>query len=58
MVIGAKNTLSSICKESKRHHKCIPSRSNKFINYVFYFLKVLDFFFFMEKHFIARRTLG
>jgi hypothetical protein len=38
--LEAKNTLSSMCKESKRHKKCIPSTSNTFINYVFYFLKV------------------
>jgi hypothetical protein len=56
MPLGAKNTLSAMCKESKRHHKCIPSTSGTFINYVFSFLKVLEFF--MEKHFIALRTLG
>ena len=36
--LGAKNTLSVMCKESKRHCKCIPSTSRTFISYVFYFI--------------------
>jgi hypothetical protein len=45
MPLGAKNTLSAMCKESKRHRKCIPSTSKTFINYVFSLLKVLYFFY-------------
>jgi hypothetical protein len=56
MPLEVRNTLSSMCKESKRHCKCIPPTSGTFINYVFSFLKVLHFF--MEKHFISLRTLG
>jgi hypothetical protein len=55
MPLGAKNTSSSMFKESKRHCKCIPSTSGTFINYVFSFSKVLDFF--MENRFISLRAL-
>jgi hypothetical protein len=43
MPLEVRNTLSAMCKESKRHRKCIPPTSGTFINYVFSFLKVLDF---------------
>jgi hypothetical protein len=43
MPLEARNTLSAMCKESKRHHKCIPPTRETFINYVFFFLKVLGF---------------
>jgi hypothetical protein len=36
MPLEARNTLSAMCKESKRHRKCIPSTSRTF-SYVFYF---------------------
>jgi hypothetical protein len=38
MPLGARNILSAMCKESKRHHKCISPTRGTFINYVFYFI--------------------
>jgi hypothetical protein len=45
MPLEVRNTLNDMCKESKRHCKCNPPTSGTFINCVFSFLKVLDFFY-------------
>ena len=51
MPLGDKNTLSTMCKESKSYCKCIFSTSETFINYVFSFLKVLYCFYGEVFHF-------
>jgi hypothetical protein len=56
MPLEAKNTLSVMCKESKRHTNAFPQQAGHLLIMCFLFLQVLEFF--VEKCFIALRTLG